>query len=107
MLVLKIYNDDALTDYFVMENGEAWGLDFAEEDRAGDWHFRQFDTGRNVRRTAIADPCVSCHQGAAETDFMFTWGRLQDSQPPFAHWPLRLRPTASTASSRLTSGRNC
>lgn len=81
VLVLEIYNDGALTDYFVMEKGEGWGLDFAEEDRAGDWHFQQFDTGRSVRRTAIADRCVSCHQGAAENDFMFTWGRMQDYLP--------------------------
>lgn len=81
VLVLEIYNDGALTDYFVMEKGEGWGLDFAEEDRAGDWHFQQFDTGRSVRRNAIADRCVSCHQGAAENDFMFTWGRMQDYLP--------------------------
>lgn len=80
-LVLEIYNDDALVSYFVMEKGEGWGLDFAEEDRAGDWHFQQFGTDRTVRREAIGDRCVSCHQGAAENDFMFTWGRMQDYMP--------------------------
>ena len=80
-LVLEIYNDDALISYFVMEKGEGWGLDFAEEDRAGDWHFLQFGTDRTVQREAIADRCVSCHQGAAENDFMFTWGRMQDYMP--------------------------
>ena len=81
VLVLEIYNDGALTDYFVMEKGEGWGLDFAEEERAGDWHFQQFDTNKTVRRQAIAERCVSCHQGAAENDFMFTWGRMQDYMP--------------------------
>lgn len=80
-LVLEIYSDDALTDYFVMEKGDGWGLDFTEEERTGDWHFQQFDTGRNVRRTAIADRCVACHQGAANNDFMFTLGRMQDYMP--------------------------
>ena len=37
VLVLEIYNDGALTDYFVMEKGEGWGLDFTDEDRTGDW----------------------------------------------------------------------
>lgn len=81
VLVLEIYSGGALTDYFVMEKGEGWGLDFAEEERAGDWHFQQFNTDRNVRRTAIADRCMSCHQGAADTDFMFTFNRMQDYMP--------------------------
>lgn len=75
-LVLEIYNDNALTDYFVMEKGEGWGLDYAEEQRTGDWHFQQFDPGRQVRRTAFADRCQSCHQGAAGNDFMFTYDRM-------------------------------
>lgn len=72
-LVLEIYNDDALVSYFVMAKGEGWGLDFAEEDRPGDWHFQQFGTDRAINREAITDRCVACHQGAAEDDFMFTW----------------------------------
>ena len=81
VLVLEIYNDGKLTDYFVMEKGESWGLDFTEEERAGDWHFQQFDPGKNVRRAAIAERCMSCHQGGAENDFMFTRGRMQDYLP--------------------------
>lgn len=81
VLVLEIYSAGALTSYFVMEKGEGWGLDFAEEDRAGDWHFQQFGTDQTVRREAIAERCVSCHQGAAESDFMFTLGRMQDYLP--------------------------
>jgi len=75
-LVLEIYNDGALTDYFVMEKGQDWGLDFAEEQRTGDWHFQQFDPGKQVRRTPFADRCMSCHQGAAGSDFMFTYDRM-------------------------------
>ena len=41
----------------------------------------QFGTDKSVQREAIADRCVSCHQGAAENDFMFTWGRMQDYMP--------------------------
>ena len=80
-IVLEIYNDNNLTDYFVMEKGVDWGLDFAEEQRTGDWHFQQFGPDQQVRRTAIADRCVSCHQGAASNDFMFTWDRMQAYMP--------------------------
>ncbi|MDB5587246.1 MAG: hypothetical protein JWP26_2216 [Devosia sp.] len=40
VLVLEIYGGGALTDYFVMEKGRDWGLDFVEEGRNGDWHFQ-------------------------------------------------------------------
>lgn len=82
VLVLEIYNGGALTDYFVMEKGPDWGLDFAEEVRNGDWHFQQFDPSRNVRRTAFADRCMSCHQGAgADREFMFSYDRMLSYMP--------------------------
>jgi hypothetical protein len=80
-LVLEIYNSGSLTDYFVMEKGEGWGLEVSEELRTGDWHFQQFDTGRQVRRTAMAERCESCHQGAASKDFMFTYDRMLSFVP--------------------------
>jgi hypothetical protein len=80
-LVLGIWNNDALTDYFVMEKGVDWGLETPEELRTGDWHFQQFDPNRQVRRTAFAERCQSCHQGAASNDFMFTLDRMQAYLP--------------------------
>jgi hypothetical protein len=53
-LVLEIYDNGTLTGYFVMEKGIDWGLDFAAEQRTGDWHFQQFGTDKQVRRTAIS-----------------------------------------------------
>ena len=82
VLVLEIYNSGALTDYFVMEKGQDWGLDFAEEARNGDWHFQQFDPSQQVRRTAFADRCMSCHQGAgADSEFMFSYERMLSYMP--------------------------
>lgn len=81
-IVLEIYNGGALTDYFVMENGEGWGLDYPEEQRTGDWHFQQFAPSREVRRTSFADRCMSCHQGAGATSkFMFSRDRLLSYVP--------------------------
>jgi Cytochrome P460 len=80
-LVLEIYNNGALTDYFVMEKGEGWGFEVSEELRTGDWHFQQFDTNKQVRRAAIAERCESCHQGASSNDFMFTYDRMLSFVP--------------------------
>lgn len=48
---------------------------------SGDWHFQQFDPNKQVRRTAFAERCVSCHQGAASHDFMFTFDRMMAYVP--------------------------
>ena len=76
-LVLEIYDSGVLTGYFVMEKGIDWGLDFAAEQRNGDWHFQQFGTDKQVRRTAIASRCQSCHQSQAANDYMFTIDRMR------------------------------
>ena len=80
-LVLGIWTDYKLTGYFVMEKGVGWGLDMDEERRTGDWHFQQFDTSGQVKRTAIADRCQSCHGSQADSDFMFTIDRMRAYLP--------------------------
>ena len=60
-----------------MEKGEGWGLDFSEEQRTGDWHFQQFDPDGQVRRTAFAERCQSCHQSQAANAYMFTSDRMR------------------------------
>ncbi|ACM29294.1 cytochrome P460 family protein [Rhizobium rhizogenes] len=76
-LVLGIWSDYKLTGYFVMEKGLDWGLSVPEEQRTGDWHFQQFDTNMQVRRTAFAERCQSCHGSQADNDFMFTTDRMR------------------------------
>ncbi|MCU4179682.1 cytochrome P460 family protein [Bosea sp. BH3] len=80
-LVLGIWKNNALTEYFVMEKGVNWGADFPAEVRNGDWHFQQFDLNRQVRRTATGDRCMSCHGSQARSDFLFTWDRMQSYLP--------------------------
>ena len=58
-IVLGIWQDYKLTGYFVMEKGEGWGLEVAEEMRTGDWHFQQFDTkAGQARRHRRAVPVL-------------------------------------------------
>lgn len=80
-LVLGIWKNAILTSYFVMEKGVDWGLDYKPEQRAGDWHFQEFDPKGKVLRTAVAERCQSCHQGQASNDFMFTLDRMRAFRP--------------------------
>lgn len=80
-LILGIWTNNALTDYFVMEKGVNWGADFTSEQRTGDWHFQQFSPDKQVRRTAIAARCQSCHSSQASNDFLFTVDRMRSYLP--------------------------
>ena len=82
VLVLEIYDNDEVTDYFVMEKGEDWGLDYEEDVRTGDWHFQQFSADREIVEGGSAPAsCMSCHGGQADEDFMFTTDRLRAYMP--------------------------
>ena len=81
VLVLEIFENDALTAYFVMEKGVGWGLAFPEELRTGDWHFQEFDRNRQVRLGANINRCITCHQGQASNDYMSTLDRMRSYQP--------------------------
>jgi hypothetical protein len=80
-LVLGIWTDYKLTGYFVMHKGIDWGLEVEEARRTGDWHFQQFGLDKQVKRTAFAERCESCHQSAASDDFMYTIDRMRDYLP--------------------------
>ena len=78
----SIYNNNVLTDYFVMEKGVDWGLDFPEEVRTGDWHFQQFDPDQ-ASETHRRSPIAACRatEGRRSNDFMFTIDRMRAYMP--------------------------
>lgn len=80
-LVLGIWRARQLAEYFVMEKGVNWGADFPTDVRTGDWHFQQFDTNRQIRRTAFADRCQSCHSSQSRDDYLFTIDRMRAYVP--------------------------
>jgi hypothetical protein len=75
-LVLGIWRARQLAEYFVMEKGVNWGADFPPNERTGDWHFQQFDTSRQIRRS-LRYRCQSCHSSQSRDDFMYTLNRMQ------------------------------
>ncbi|MGO4740210.1 cytochrome P460 family protein [Bosea sp. 2KB_26] len=80
-LVLGIWRARQLAEYFVMEKGVNWGADFPADVRTGDWHFQQFDTTRQVMRTAFAERCQSCHSSQSRDDYLFTIDRMRTYIP--------------------------
>lgn len=80
-LVLGVWRARQLAEYFVMEKGVNWGADFPADVSTGDWHFQQFDTSRQIRRTAFADRCQSCHSSQSRDDYLFTIDRMRAYVP--------------------------
>jgi hypothetical protein len=74
-LVLGIWSNNQHTGYFVMEKGIDWN------PGANNWHFQQFDTAGQVKRTAKAERCQSCHSSQANNDYMFTLDRMRAYLP--------------------------
>ena len=74
---------DGLQAHRIFRHGKGCelGQEVEQELRTGDWHFQQFDTNGQVRRTEIAERCQSCHQSRASNDFMFTIDRMRDYLP--------------------------
>lgn len=75
--VLIDYRDGKLYRYFVMEKGANWGADYDEGRRTGDWQFQWFWADRSVNMAENTNRCQSCHQGASDSDFLFTHSEVQ------------------------------
>jgi hypothetical protein len=80
-LVLRIHIDNKFFSYFVMEKGVDWGRDAPADKRTGDWHFQEFDGNGQVKRSAFAESCETCHSAQAANDYMYTIGRMRDYLP--------------------------
>jgi len=71
-VTLVIYRNGELADYFVMEKGQGWGAEYDEQRRTGDWQFQRFFPDRTLQTSENTARCQSCHQGRADSEYMFT-----------------------------------
>jgi hypothetical protein len=75
--VLIDHRDGKLYRYFVMEKGAGWGTDYNEGRRTGDWQFQWFWPDGSVNMAENTQRCQSCHQGASDSDYLFTFSEIQ------------------------------
>lgn len=71
-VTLAIYRNGELADYFIMEKGQGWGAEYDEQRRTGDWQFQRFFPDRTIQTSENTARCQSCHQGRADSEYMFT-----------------------------------
>lgn len=78
-VVLVDYRDNKVFRYFVMEKGDGWGTDFAASRRTGDWQFQAFKPDKTLNLSENSARCQSCHQGRADSQFLYTFNDLKRS----------------------------
>jgi len=82
--VLVDHRDGKLYRYFVMEKGSGWGADYDERRRTADWQFQWFWPDRSVNMNENTARCRSCHQGQADSNYLYTADRI----PGFSGTPV-------------------
>ena len=74
--VLADHRDGKIYRYFVMEKGDAWGADFDDRRRTGDWQFQWFWPDKTVNMSENTNRCQSCHRNQASSEYLYTGYRI-------------------------------
>lgn len=75
-VVLVDHRGGQVYRYFVMQNGEGWGVD-DPEGRTADWQFQWFWPDRSINMDETTSRCQSCHQSRADREYLFTYNDLR------------------------------
>jgi len=71
------YRDGKVYRYFIMEKGKAWGQDYDENRRTGDWQFQWFKPDGSVNMAENTARCQSCHSSRSDREFLYTFNDLR------------------------------
>ena len=70
VITLKIYEDDELSKYFVMEKRDGWGAQYPPDMRNGEWEYNAFNADGSVKNDEDIGRCLSCHANAERDDYV-------------------------------------
>jgi Cytochrome P460 len=80
-VVLVDYRGDKVHRYFVMEKGPAWGADYEERRRTGDWQFQWYWPDKSINTKENTARCQTCHQSQRDSQYLYTFNQLRDFTP--------------------------
>ncbi|TNM63338.1 cytochrome P460 family protein [Aliirhizobium smilacinae] len=76
-VALVDYRDGKVFRYFIMEKGENWGQDYAENRRTADWQFQWFKPDGTINTAENTARCQSCHMSRSDRDFLYTFNEMR------------------------------
>jgi hypothetical protein len=82
--VLVDYRDGNLYRYFVMQKENAWGADYDDRRRTGNWQFQWFWADKSINMSENTARCQSCHRSQEGSEYLYTGSRI----PRFTGTPI-------------------
>ncbi|MGM0878529.1 MAG: cytochrome P460 family protein [Bacillota bacterium] len=70
VVTLKIFKDEELYRYFVMEKRDGWGAQYPPEMRNGEWEYNAFTADRAVAYEEDIGRCFTCHANQERDEYM-------------------------------------
>lgn len=70
VITLKIFKDEELYRYFLMEKHNGWGDQNPPDMRNGDWQYQSFTPDGSVDEDADIGRCFSCHANVERDDYV-------------------------------------
>ncbi|MFY0758047.1 cytochrome P460 family protein [Metabacillus dongyingensis] len=78
VITLEIYEDEDLSEIFVMEKRAGWGdQNPPDTPRNGDWLYQEFNGDRSVDYEEDIGRCFTCHANQERDDYMNTLGEME------------------------------
>lgn len=77
-IVLSFVKDGQLKRHFVMQKGADWGLDYPEDQRAGDWQFQWFRADGSIKPKVNTAECSACHRQRRGREHLYTFHELRE-----------------------------
>jgi hypothetical protein len=74
--VLADHRDGKIYRYFVMEKGDAFGTDYDDRRRTGNWQFQWFWPDKSVNMSENTARCQSCHRSQSGSEYLYTGYRI-------------------------------
>jgi hypothetical protein len=78
--VLVDYRNNEIYRLFVMEKGQGWGQQYADNEPAGDWHFQWYWPDGSIKADEDTARCRNCHNNRNDDGYLFTYDELMDYQ---------------------------
>ncbi|MBY0199485.1 cytochrome P460 family protein [Priestia megaterium] len=78
VITLEIYEDEELSEIFVMEKRDGWGdQNPPDTTRNGDWLYQEFNGDRSVDYEEDIGRCFTCHANQERDDFVNTLDEMK------------------------------
>ena len=78
VITLEIYEDEELSEIFVMEKRAGWGdQNPPDTPRNGDWQYQEYNADRSVDYEEDIGRCFTCHANQERDDFVNTLDEMR------------------------------